>query len=141
MKRNVWRAAVAAVGLLGYGGAVSAADPAGSSVVVISPDPVAPPTADAVVPAGGCAGCEAGKLGHGGNGLGFRIGDGCKNVEWCGSFATQRTFVFGSCRQFFSPGYDCNGPFGKCFKGPGTIYGPGGLGGHDPCVYSSFNDR
>jgi len=66
------------------------------------------------------------------------IGEGCRSDVNCSSFAAERTFMFGSCRQFFNPGNKCN----LCNKpAPYTIHGPGGLGNQNNCVYGTFLNR
>lgn len=37
------------------------------------------------------------------------IGSGTANPVSCGCCASERTFLFGSCRQFYTPGKTCNG--------------------------------
>ena len=96
--------------------------------------------AGGIAQAGGCSTC--GPKGHGLHG-GLAIGAGCQNPVTCGNCATEKTFLFGSCRQFYSPGSDCGGAGGfGCFglKRP-IAYGPGGLGDHYPCEYGSYNNR
>ena len=47
----------------------------------------------------------------------FSIGEGCESPVCCGNFASTRTFLFGSCRQFFNAGNKCgamSGLFGSC---------------------------
>lgn len=56
------------------------------------------------------------------------IGEGCRNPVGCGNFASERTFLFGSCRQFFNAGYKC------------SVFGAGLLG-HCPCEYGSYLNR
>ena len=63
------------------------------------------------------------------------IGRGCANNPGCGSFASERTFLFGGCNQFFNAGNKCGG--GGC----GTAYGPGGMGDGSPCKYGSYLNR
>jgi hypothetical protein len=148
MRRIVCRLAVAAIALCGWAGAASAADPVVMPVSVISPLPVIAstlPEASAVggvIPVSGCASCSA----NGGAGYsdgkpyyGWLIRNGCKNEVNCGSFASERTFFFGSCRQFFNPGYDCAGP--HCPSIQRILYGTGGIGSHNNCEYGSFNNR
>jgi hypothetical protein len=78
-----------------------------------------------------------------GNGrcAGLTIGAGCANTVSCGNWATHRTFVFGSCNQFFNPGDKCGhgGLFGRahCATAPlGTGIVPPG-----PCCYGSYLNR
>ena len=57
------------------------------------------------------------------------IGEGCANPITCGNWASERTFLFGSCKQFFNPGNKCGG---------------GGCGSHNnpgPCSYSTYLNR
>lgn len=63
------------------------------------------------------------------------IGRGCANNPGCGSFASERTFLFGGCNQFFNAGNKCGG--GGC----GTGYGPGGMGDGSACKYGSYLNR
>ncbi len=59
------------------------------------------------------------------------IGAGCSMPIGCSNFAAERTFLFGSCRQFFNPGNDCgshSNRFGGC---NGTGYP--GIGGCNSC--------
>ena len=63
------------------------------------------------------------------------IGRGCANTPGCGSFASERTFLFGGCNQFFNAGNKCGG--GGC----GGAYGPGGFGDTTPCKYGSYLNR
>ena len=72
------------------------------------------------------------------------IGAGCANTVGCSSPASERTFLFGSCHQFFNPGNKCGGGHGfggflrgDCATGPiGT-----GIGSCGPCVYGSYLNR
>jgi hypothetical protein len=65
------------------------------------------------------------------------IGPGCATQPGCTSFAAQRTFMFGSCNQFFNAGNKCG--TGNC---NGTAYGSGGLGAYDNCKgYGSYLNR
>lgn len=97
------------------------------------------PVADA---GGGCASCGSGAASAGPlSGLATRIGNspltigrGCANNPGCGSFASERTFLFGGCNQFFSPGNKCGG--GGCGNGSA-----GGFGDTTPCKYSSYLNR
>jgi hypothetical protein len=60
----------------------------------------------------------------------FTIGEGCRMPVGCGSFAAERTFLWGSCRQFFTPGYKC------------SLFAPGGLLNPEPvCGYGSFHNK
>lgn len=99
-----------------------------------------------------CDPCSTGKRSLLGGGLlsSLKIGSGCANPVDCGSCASEKTFVFGSCRQFYNPGNDCwkHGFGGGCGAGGcghgggckkcGLIPpGPGGLGA-PICVYGSY---
>jgi hypothetical protein len=159
MRRIVLRLLLAAAGL--GGGAASALDPNPSLVVISDPaaqhvvtapafaprsvpnlaGPPAGAVAGGVALAGGCSTC--GPKGHGLGGL--AIGAGCENPVTCGNCATEKTFLFGSCRQFYSPGRDCggHGRGGHAWHGLKNplLYGTAGLGVHDTCEYGSYNLR
>jgi hypothetical protein len=156
MRRSVMQVTVVMVGV--SAGPILANDP-NPNLVVIS-DPAAPHvvTAPAFAPrsvpnlagppivavsglnrsGGGCESCGA-KAGAVLAGIG--IGEGCQNPVTCGNWATERTFLFGSCRQFYSPGRACGGThhwFG--LKDP-IAYGSGGIGDHTRCEYGSYANR
>ncbi len=57
---------------------------------------------------------------------------GCASQPGCGNFQSTKTFIFGSCRQFFNAGSDC-GVRGGCFGSGVGCWGVGGCGGYDPC--------
>ena len=62
------------------------------------------------------------------------IGSGTASPVACGCFAAEKTFMWGGCKQFFTPGKTCGG----C----GLDYGPGGLGNCDNCHHvTSFLNR
>ena len=89
---------------------------------------------------GGCSSCapSAGPLSSLATRVGnspLTIGRGCANNPGCGSFASERTFLFGGCNQFFNAGNKCGG--GGC----GTAYGAGGFGDTTPCKYGSYLNR
>ena len=67
--------------------------------------------ASANPPAAGCNTCQPGLAAHGATGQHvaglFRIGNGCAMPNGCSSLSAERTFLFGSCRQFFGAGTDC----------------------------------
>ncbi len=64
----------------------------------------------------------------------FMIGEGTATPLGCGCLAAERTFMFGSCKQFFTPGRTCSGT--------AIEYGPGGLGHTDNCKnVGSFINR
>jgi hypothetical protein len=80
--------------------------------------------------------CDPGKDGKKGSLFGkLFIGKGTANPVACGCLASERTFFFGGCRQFYTPGRTCGG----C----ALDYGPGGvLGGCDSCRHvTSFLNR
>ncbi len=104
-------------------------------------------------PAGNCASCdpfEKCKRSLLGGGLlgGAKIGAGCANPVGCGTVASERTFLFGSCKQFYNPGSDCGkhgGLGGGCGAGGckncGLIPpGPGGYGA-PICTYGAYSNR
>jgi len=65
------------------------------------------------------------------------IGQGCATKPGCSNVAAERTFIFGSCNQFFNPGNKCG--TGKC--GPGMLFGQGNLGNSNNCVYGTYLNR
>lgn len=114
----------------------------------------APTTLGSTGCAGGTVGCAApcatdcgptcgkslfGKLGHSKVGKVAAvplIGPGCASPIGCSNFAAERTFIFGSCRQFFNPGNKCG------LRGGCSVGGIGGChGSSDPCVYGSYLNR
>ena len=116
-----------------------------------SPTPLAPPAlprqqsaspaalSDGVAQAG-CSTCAPAAVTSGGlharlAASPLTIGAGCANSPYCGTLASERTFLFGSCRQFFNAGNKCGG--GGC----GSAYGPGGFGDGSPCKYGSYLNR
>ena len=118
-----------------------------------SPAPLGPPAfpRQTVSPAsmtvaaapGGCSSCGAATVAPAGPLAGLHsrfaaspltIGRGCANTPGCGSFASERTFLFGGCNQFFNAGNKCGG-------GCGSAYGPGGFGDTTPCKYGSYLNR
>jgi hypothetical protein len=94
--------------------------------------------------AGGCDSCGQGGKHHGRLASSpWTIGAGCANPIGCSTCASERTFLFGSCNQFFNPGNKCGGLcsggglFGRCATGPqGT-----GIPGVGPCGYGSYMNR
>ena len=86
-------------------------------------------------PPSGCNSCDSGAKTQTGCGLKvwnvFRIGEGCAMPSGCSGFAAERTFAFGSCKQFFNPGNDC--------KICNPVHGPRAPVG--PCVYGSYLNR
>jgi hypothetical protein len=87
---------------------------------------------------GGCSSCgtdSGGKHKHG-----LLIGRGTEMPVGCACCAAQKSFIFGSCNQFYSPGNDCRG----CGFGRGNCHAP--VGGPPyppvpPCTYSSYTYR
>jgi hypothetical protein len=73
-----------------------------------------------------CGGYAQGKAGL------IRIGYGCASNAGCSSLAAERTFMFGSCRQFFNAGSDCS--FSR-----NSAYGP--RCAVPPCTYNSYLNR
>ncbi|OWK46937.1 hypothetical protein FRUB_00636 [Fimbriiglobus ruber] len=88
----------------------------------------------------------------------YGIGAGCAMPLTCSNWAAERTFLFGSCRQFFSPGNQCcagcgGGQGGGCGHGGGGGCGhglglgatngnpPPSLGTYNTCKYSSYLNR
>ena len=133
MRQRMWRSILA----LSIGAVISA------TAAAQTPPPAvqAPaPTPVVVVSTSGCGGCEKpasscnscdkGKASkHHGGGL-FRIGEGCASTAGCSSCKQERTFLFGSCHQFFNAGNDC---------GRGNGHGP--CGPVSPCTYFSYQNR
>lgn len=54
----------------------------------------------------------------------FTIGEGCRMPAGCSSYFAERTFIWGSCRQFYTPGNKCS-----AFPGRGTLVGMNGYNG------------
>jgi hypothetical protein len=92
-------------------------------------------SAAAVTPAGGgkpvvvngCGSCASGSAAHIHN---RPFGGGTVNPTGCGCWASERTFLWGGCKQFFNPQFSCGD--GHCGKGLGNrercpvpTYGPG----------------
>ncbi len=62
------------------------------------------------------------------------IGCGTANPVSCGTFASERTFLFGSCNSFFTPCKTCGGA--------AIEYGSGGMGPKDGCKHiTSYLNR
>ena len=82
-----------------------------------------------------CSTCgKSGKKAGGGLLSKFLIGEGTATPIGCGCLAAERTFMFGGCRAFHTPGRTCNGS--------GIEYGPGGMGYYDNCKsVGSFINR
>lgn len=110
--------------------------------------PVAlPPTAGPIVvpaqPGCGtpapCADCGSAKPKHSLLGKAF-IGSGTASPVGCSCFAAERTFLFGGCNQFFTPGKTCFG--GAKEYGCGSGECGGGFGHRDNCKHiTSFLNR
>ncbi len=120
--------------------------PAGGVPAVAAPAVVAPAQPIAAAPApisggccgsapviaqdyygGGCDSCGSSastKGRHGGLFHRATIGQGCANPIGCGSCASEKTFLFGGCNQFFNPGNKCGGGI------LGSGCGSSGCGGH-----------
>lgn len=122
-----------AAGLWGMIGTATASD-ATPPVPVVQ---TAPPGGGQILFTGHTA-CNSCASSHGAANI--LIGAGCANPIGCGSFASERTFHFGSCKQFFSPGNDCS-LCGKRKPFEYPVFGPGGLGDHTPCTYGSYLNR
>ena len=101
------------------------APPAAPPVMVSNPNCGTPAVA---------AGCNDGKGKKRGGLLDkFLIGSGTANPINCGCLAAERTFFFGGCKQFFTPGRTCGGS--------SLEYGCGGLY-NDNCKHvTSFLNR
>ena len=106
------------------------APPAAPPVMASNPNCGTPAAAPA------CNECNKAKKANCGGGLlsKFLIGSGTATPVACGCLAAERTFMFGGCRSFFTPGKTC------C--GGGIEYGPGGMGQTDNCKsVGSFHNR
>lgn len=113
--------------------------PQATPAVPVAPAPVPAAPAPVVVQGQGCSsGCSGvpsclppvkdgcGKDGGKGGLFGkLFIGSGVANPVSCGTWGTERSFLFGSCSGFYTPGRTCNGEK--------IQYGPGGLGNAEPC--------
>ena len=104
---------------------------------------VSPVSMNEVIPAGGCSSCGAATAASVGPLAGLHsrfaaspltIGRGCANSPNCGTFASERTFLFGGCNQFFNAGNKCGG--GGCGGG-----NAGGFGDTTACKYGSYLNR
>ncbi len=77
------------------------------------------------------------------------VGEGCPTGPTCSSYASERTFLWGGCSQFYNPGNKCGtcGPLGQGLGGrlgnkhDIAPFGPGGLGNPNPCAYGSYQNR
>jgi hypothetical protein len=58
----------------------------------------------------------------------IRIGGGCAMPSGCSNLAAERTFLFGSCKQFFNAGSDC-----------AIVHGPRERVA--PCTYNTYLNR
>lgn len=120
---------------------------------------VSPYVAPSYAATGGCEACgtsipqgchcgrasmpsSAQKAGLFGGILGHRsIGEGCAKTAGCNSYAQDRTFMWGSCNQFFNAGHNCGGGL---FGGRNCIMlpqGRGGIGDNNLCEYGSYLNR
>jgi len=82
-----------------------------------------------ILPVSGCSSC--GPTVSNTNSHHYGIGAGCAMPIGCSNWAAERTFLFGTCRQFFNAGSDCGSHayrFGGC---NGTGYA--GNGGCNSC--------
>jgi hypothetical protein len=105
------------------------------SILALAAACLAATVAIANPPAAGCNSCQPGLAAHGATGQHvaglFRIGGGCAMPNGCSSHSAERTFLFGSCKQFFNAGSDC---------GMKMKLNP--LAGPIPnCAYSSYLNR
>jgi hypothetical protein len=140
---------------------VAPAYPVPAAPHIVAPPPIAGGCCGSVAPIayGDCGGCEStkGRKHRNGGGLFHRasIGEGCANPIGCGSCASEKTFLFGGCNQFFSPGNKCGHGLGGGCNGGGCLGGlrdrlsgacaiaPVGTGGLNspPCTYTSYLNR
>jgi hypothetical protein len=117
-------------------------------------------TGCATAPAAGCCDSGGGLFGKHRSGRlansRWTIGEGCANPVGCGNLASERTFLWGGCNQFFTPGNKCGGLFGHdgglfgngdglfarcrglCARPP---LGAGGVGNVSTCCYGSYLNR
>lgn len=138
---------LSAVGSVVIGGSAAAQAPAPASMFVQAQQP-------ATFVQAGCNSCGgatdtlAGKHQVGGHLLNrayhnspLTIGPGCPNPIGCGSWASERTFLFGSCKQFFNPGGKCDSYWDRFARNVTTPLGAGGLGAAGPCdpLFSHHN--
>jgi hypothetical protein len=119
------------------------AAPHGMMAVPTAPAQAAPAPVAVVAPGGcgtpaavgGCSTCDAGPRTR--QSLMSRLGFtrcGTANSTACSSLASERTFLFGSCKSFFNPCRTCDGT--------AIEYGPGGQGNKDNCRgITSFHSR
>lgn len=106
------------------------APPGMSPVPVLPPSSLpAPPAAPPVMVSNTNCGtpaaspCHDGKHSKGGGLLSkFFIGSGTANPVSCGCFASERTFLFGGCKQFFTPGKTCGGGTQEYGCGDGSCH-------------------
>ena len=103
------------------------------SILALSVGAIIAGAASANPPSAGCNSCDSGAKAHIGHKLvsPLRIGEGCAMPAGCSSCAAERTFAFGSCKQFFNAGHDC--------KICNPVYGP--RAATPPCVYGSLLNR
>lgn len=131
MRQRMWRSILA----LSIGAVISASASA-QAPAAQAPAPTPAPAAQAapivaVSTSGGCNSCgTSGKASkHHGAGL-FRIGEGCASTAGCSSCKQERTFLWGSCHQFFNAGNDCGHGHGGHNHGPRAI--------QPSCVYGTY---
>jgi hypothetical protein len=144
---------------------VAPAQPVLAAPHIVAPAPVNGGCCGSVAPApADCGGCDSdctsskGRKHHrNGGGLFHKaaIGEGCANPIGCGSCASEKTFLFGGCDQFFNPGDKCGHGMGGGCNGGGCLGGlrtrlrgdcaiaPVGTGGLNspPCTYTSYVNR
>ncbi len=125
------RLIVAVAGLLGVVGFAPAQQFAPAPLAPVSIHAAAPLPAEitqASARSAGCSSCGSGPVVAYGDGCaapGTRtrhshasklfIGAGTINPVSCGCLASERTFGFGSCKQFFNPQNTCGGGCGSCW--------------------------
>lgn len=152
--------------VIGQPAAPVPAAPAAPAPAMAAPAAPAPAAAPAAAPAvspiivhgaSGCSTCapacdpcgKSRSLFGGGVFSSLKIGSGCANPVGCGNFASERTFLFGGCKQFYNPGNDCGKHGGDCGKGGHkgggcknclTPDGPGGYFDRN-CEYGSYLNR
>ena len=59
----------------------------------------------------------------------FTIGEGCRMPVGCSSYFAERTFLWGSCRQFYTPGNKCVAHPGSYCGGQNLLVGMNGYNG------------
>ena len=78
----------------------------------------------------------------------FSTDYGYANPVTCGTCKSEKTFFFGSCCQFFTPGRECGSCNNGCGLGYGywsrcapIVYGPGTGPAMNPCHYDSYGNH